>query len=329
MAGPNQVTSGAATLSGLLGRECQLIAIDELGDLLSGLKNPRDPRVDIPRVLKSLFSSTDRSEKKAYADTKNNIILPWHHLSVYGTGASERFWESLTFGDITDGFMARVLILESDHEPPFPVKPKYLHPQLNLTQQIKALYHLNPPRQGGGNIAPPAPVQIDKTPDASAWFDSWALDWFKKRNANRKAQDGRAAIYGRAAEHAHKLALVHAVSRTGANIWQESVTLEDVQWAAAFVDYVVPNMVEQIVGNITVNDVDKWRHKVLRVIELRATNKRPGATKREILKGVRGLIGRDFDNVIKAMEDAGDIIQTLHKPQRGREALLYALRVQD
>lgn len=325
LVGPNHITSGAALLTGLMPpHERQIALLDEIGDIMAGLKNPRDPKADIPRILKGLFSSTDRSEIKNYADSKQNIVLLWHHLSLYATGSPERFWETLTYGDVTDGFLARVLILESDHEPPMPRPPRTFAPAPWLVDAIKALNYLDPPKSGG-NLSAPAPVVVCKTPDAAAWFDQWALTWFTLRNQYRKSEDGRAAIYGRAAEHCHKLALIYAVSRVGANIWQGQVTIDDVQKAAALVDYIIPAMVNQIERNISVNELDQLRRRILKVIANVATKAKPGATKRELIKGVRGLTSKQLDEVLNTAILAGDIAEAWHTPARGPETMIYGL----
>ena len=168
-------------------------------------------------------------------------------------------------------------------------------------------------------------MEIRKTPDAAAWFEQWALPWFKLRNQYRKAEDGRAAIYGRAAEHCHKLALIYAVSRVGANIWQGQVTIDDVQKAAALVDYIIPAMVSQIERNIAANELDKLRKKILKAISAIATTAKPGATKRELLRKVRELTGKQMDEVLNTMTQAGDIGESWHRPARGPETMIYGL----
>ena len=333
--GPNHVTSGAAIIKALMSHWPMVMMMDEIGDLMVALKNPHGHQADIPRYLKELFSATDRDIHK-YSAGYDSEHVRWHHLSLYGVAAPGRFWKSLTFGDITDGFLARVLILESDHDAPDPVTPKASAPPLGLVQGLKALYdiRLNHPNSGQnqnqdqnntgqGNLDPPEPRKIIKTPDAKAMFDQWKKPYFKLRNETKNAEDGRPAIYGRAAEHAHKLALIHAVSRLGANIVQGQVIVEDVEWATALVDWVVPKMVEQIADNITVNDFDEWAQKVKRAIGNVATEERKGASKREILQRVKGLNPRLFDEVIKSLEESGEVGHFEHKPPRGRSVELY------
>jgi hypothetical protein len=322
--GPNHVTSGAAIIKLLMSHTPMVMMMDEIGDLMAGLKNSNTPQADIPRILKEAFSATNRGIKKTSAinDTEE---VKWHHLSLYGTAAPGRFWKSLTFGDVTDGFLARVLILESDHDAPEPVKPKVDIPPVGLVQRLQAVQDIQR-NHLDGNLSPPVPQMIAKTPDAEAMLTQWAKQYFKLRNQTKDAEDGRPAIYGRAAEHAHKLALVHAVSRLGANIVQGQVIAEDVEWAMALVDWVVPGMVEQIAENITVNEFDEWAQKVKTAICNVATAERPGASKRDIRQRVRGLNPRLFDEVMKSLEDSGEVGQFEWKPPRGFKITLWGFR---
>jgi hypothetical protein len=117
--GSKHLTSPPAILKDLETRPRQMMLLDELGDLVRGLKDISSHKAEIPRYFKSLFSSTDRSEYKNYANGKS-IIVKWHHFSFYGTSTPESFWENPNYSDVTGGFLARTLLLESGHEAPMP-----------------------------------------------------------------------------------------------------------------------------------------------------------------------------------------------------------------
>ncbi len=68
--GPTELTSSTAILRWLSNdsQRVALMMLDEIGLVLKGLRNPNSAASDIPRLLIKLFSSTDRPEKKSYAN---------------------------------------------------------------------------------------------------------------------------------------------------------------------------------------------------------------------------------------------------------------------
>ena len=151
--GSKHLTSAPAILKDLETRPRQLMLLDELGDLVRGLKDVSGHKAEIPRYFKSLFSGTDRSEYKNYADGKA-ILVKWHHFSFYGTSTPESFWENMNYSDVTGGFLARTLILESGHEAPMPKVPDFQIPEA-LVKAVKDLHQLSPLTDG--NIGRPLP----------------------------------------------------------------------------------------------------------------------------------------------------------------------------
>ena len=172
--GPSELTSSAAILRWLSSEEqrCTFMMLDEFGLVLKGLKNPNSAASDIPRLLTKLFSSTDRPEIKTYA-SGDTIAFPWHHLSLYGASTPERFWESMTPGEITDGFLARVLIWESLHDAPLPKTDVSFNVPKRLIKSLNGLYNLKIKTDvSAGNLqTKPVPNFITKTPEAQLIFN--------------------------------------------------------------------------------------------------------------------------------------------------------------
>ena len=325
--GLNEFSSDSAIVSRLARHPRQLFLLDEIGDFLREFKNPYNRHMgSVIKELKTLFSGTERPHKKGYAKEEDDRIIAWHHLSFYATGVPGRFWDQLTHNDVTDGFIARCLVLESDHEP---VKKRRVHNKdipASLVEKLSALYRITPPPMKGEDIFRPAPFVIGKTTGAETMFNAWAERWDELHIIYRKEPDGRAAIYNRAAEHASKLALIHAVSQHGnALINGGMVDVENVRWAMEFIEHAISNMVRQIENNVSANEMDSWLLKLKKAIgELSAKHSRP-ITQRELAKQVRGLIDRPFDSLINWLVRNGEIGIEKHKPARGRETVRYFL----
>lgn len=331
--GPNSPTSAPAILNWMARADgshgCCILMLDEIGMLLKGMKNPNSPAAQIPQALMELWSATDRPYTKIYAREKP-IVLHWHHLSLYGTSTPARFWEALTKSDVTDGFLARLLVFESRHDAPMPKAVVSTEAPAPLVEAINQIWSIEVERTGGnlqmGGI--PVPRMVSKTPEAAREFADWAAEYHGLKNRFKEYEDGRAAVYGRAAEHGHKLALVHALSRCGAQVVDQQVDLEDVRWAMRIVDYLVPYLVRMIQENVSDNEWERAKKKVLAFIRRTATESRPGATRRDILRNFSGL-KRYCDEVIQTLLAAGELKEIDYKPKRGRQTKILCLARED
>lgn len=238
--GPNHLASSAGLLNRLSAKPCQLLLLDEIGDLMGSLKNKNDvAKNDLPKLLKSLYSSTDRGEIKAYANSKNNVNIPWHHLSFYATGVPGEFWPNLSVSDVTGGFIARSLLFSLDILAPFPKEDVDIIPPSELVDAIKLLHKIER-RHQGNLMTSPMPTMVSKSLEAKKAFTNWHKGYHDLQNKHRNDPDGRAAIYARVAENAHKVALIHAVSLAGDIPVQ--VGIESVELGNA----VVPVLVREI-----------------------------------------------------------------------------------
>ncbi len=327
--GPNSPTSAPAILHWMARADgahgCCILLLDEIGLLLKGIKNPNSPAAQIPQALMELWSATDRPYTKIYAREKP-IVLHWHHLGLYGTSTPGRFWEALTRSDITDGFLARLLVFESRHDAPMPKAVVSTEAPPTLVEALDGIWGIEVERTGGnlqmGGI--PVPRMVPKTPGAAREFAGWAAEYHRLKNEFKEHEDGRSAIYGRAAEHAHKLALVHALSRCGARVVDQQVELEDVRWAMQVVDHLVPHLVQMVLEHVSDNEWERAKKKVLAFIRRTATESRPGATRRDILRNFSGL-KRYFDDVVQTLLASGEIKEMDHKPKRGPKVKLLCL----
>ncbi len=337
--GPTELTSDAAILSWLAekGKHNSWLCLDEIGQVLRGMKSPNSPQAGIPRVLTKLFSSTDRPETKGYASQKNTITIPWHHLSLYGATTPERFWESITTSDVADGFLARILIFESLHDAPLPKHKKRFDVPKELEKKIDGLYNIDiewatPP----GNIVEnmdehqsPIPNIIPKKEDAQEYFNEFALKYHNLKNKHKKNTMGISGIYGRAAEHASKLALIHAISLQGKNL--QFVEKKSCIWACGVVDHLSTRLIKQIKTNIVENDVERWKKKILAgirefSIKNNSDTKRSysGASLRDLQRSIcQGLKTKELRELISDLYSAEIIGKRMVVAKNNRQTEVY------
>lgn len=326
----NSATSEAAILRWLSNEATAraLYLLDEIGLLLSAMRRPNSPAAEIPSLLMKLFSGTDRGFSRQYADQNGNINVKWHHLSLYGASTPDRFWESMTRSEATDGFLARCLLFESRHEVARPKKrTKPAVPQA-LLDDVAALANLQPERTNEGNLCNvPLPKLIEKSGDAALFFEEWAETYFQLRNKYVKTDEGLSSVYGRAAEHAHKLALIHAVSLQGPRL--EQVTMPSVQWACALVDALIKNEVAQMQAHIAESEFHKLTQravKAVRAYRLSGKGKaKPGAPRWYIENALRGQDTVTVDRVLKKLLSEGRLAEQIWQGKNNAPTTLFCL----
>ena len=322
--GPDELTSSTSVLRWLQQAPAALMTIDEIGILLKGLKNPNSPASDVPRILLKLFSGTNRPIIKNYASGEI-ISIPWCHLSFYGASTPQRFWDSLTPGEVTDGFLGRILIFESLHDALLPKTKPFFHESPSLLDSINRITNIKVTHdQSRGNIEHvPIPKMIPKTPEAQAYFEPWAIGYHNLRNQYQNDVRGLSAIYGRVAEHAHKLALIHAVSMYEDQV--RVVDLDSVKWACDLMDYLSANMIQQISNNVAETETHRWKQKIVNGIrDISMMTEYQGATIRDIQRGpCRGLLAKDIDNLIKSLLLGEEIGQREVSRKNGQKSVVF------
>lgn len=337
MMGPTELTSAAAILKHLAsrGKHVTLLCLDEIGMLLKGLKQPTSPAAEIPRILTKLFSSTDRPERKSYADEKLSFTIPYHHLSLYGASTPEEFWGSMSEGDTVNGFLARFQILESIAPAPMPktsvdpVIPPNLITAINSLWGIKTKANPNVGnlQAADADSCPPIPHVVGKTQAALEIFAPFARRFHELKNDHRK-EGAVASIYARVAENASKLGLIHTMSTKGPSAIIHGVGPESIQWGMAFAEACCTRAVEGIKENIATNEWHAWEQKVVRVIKARATEKRPGQSMREILE-YTNMPTRTADEVIKSLLAKGRIFKRDQKSTRGPSTCIFCVPAEE
>jgi ABC-type dipeptide/oligopeptide/nickel transport system ATPase component len=333
--GPTQLASAAGLLTVLKNRPICLCCIDEIGMLIQGTRRHGSHLADLVRHLTEAFSRTGSEiSKDSYADASKNFVVPFHHLSLFGVSTPGPFWNSLTESDTVSGFLARILVVEWRGKGPKARRLCTFDPPQHLIDAVDALWAITPPPDPSrGNLegatgpfkCVPAPFMIPKTPGAADMAEHFS-DRYRILRDNEPSDSAVTSIYNRAAEHMHKVALIHATSMQGPEIIRGAVDEDSVEWACKFVGHWVDHLAREVGNRIAVNEFHAWQQKIIRAIADRCSPVRPGLTAREIMKFVRGLSKRTFDELITSMESAGDLAR-VEKPcgRGGKNCTLFCI----
>lgn len=315
--GGMDVASDAAIINTIAqtGRHRLCFVFDELGLFLKACKNPTSPRAGIAKLLTELFSCYASPYVKTYADTDRNKIIAWQALSLLGLSVPQEFWGSIQEGETTNGFLARLLVFERTADA---LAPRNYTPDMTIPPELQAALSAIWAIPGGEQTP-------EKTPAGGVSLESMArphvipfsddaknLIHSVMDECDRLAFDGddsgeeaaAATIWGRAAEHTIKIALIHALSRRGADVLTDKVNLSDVSWAWLLVRTLSARLVKQIDQNVHASDFEKWcldaQNAIIRYRKRDASRGRelkPGAPWYVIEKALKGATPKQAKDV--------------------------------
>jgi len=225
--------SGEGVQDALFVQPCMLFQTDEIDGMLQSINKAKDARHEsIMGTLLTLYSSANSvfpMRRKAGKESPGSIDQP--NLVVLGTAIPNHYYEALSERMLTNGFFARMIILEcGTRAPGQEPKIKPLPERVLSTARWWAEFH-----PGTGNLERwhPVPLIVPHTADATEILIETRLE--AEGEYSKAEAEGDAVgttVWGRVSEHARKLALLYAVSE---NHERPEIGLAAAEWARRFV----------------------------------------------------------------------------------------------
>jgi hypothetical protein len=295
--GGEELASGQGLLGRVAVEPVTIFQPDEFGLMLKSI-NSKGAGAHLQSIvtnLMKLFTSAGTVyHGTEYADQKNRprVDIPYPCVNVHATTTPEPLFESFSGADIASGNLNRLLILFAPSGK-WPMRfTEITPPPAKLTDWLKAARMLIQPSTCSG-MAPESPIRVPMNDEATKMFED-LYSWQQDRELDAKETNGLHYLWGRAWEHASKLALVIACSKHTdpqellnlAEQGQIVVTGKDAEWAIAFVKFVMNRMEFEVASRVSDNEFAGIKQKVLAAI-LKAGPK--GVTHREIEKNCRAF----------------------------------------
>lgn len=210
-----------------------LFQTDEIDALMAAIREGKEIRyVNVLNVLLRLFTSCNGVHSLRVKAGKEHRYIDQPNLCIFGTAIPRHYYESLSPKMLTDGFFARIIVIEagkrgSGQEPPALPLPE----RVVQTAQWWADF-----RPGGdrNNLAAwhPQPRTVELTPDALSVMRTARLEADAEYAKAHEGNDEPAmAVWARAYEKARRLALIYAVSE---NHLEPMISRQAAEWAWAF-----------------------------------------------------------------------------------------------
>lgn len=257
--GGEKIASGSALLSAVSSHPCKLFLLDEFGKFVKSVASTKasSHREEIWTNLTELFTSAGSVYLGSeYSDQKlrPRVDITQPCCVVYGVTVPGAFWDALQTGALTDGSVARFLIVKTNDD--YPDRAEQSEAVAIPDCVIAGLQSVAAGYAGreAGNLPPmaetkPDPYIVPTTPEADVLLRrllAEQTEWLRsKRNTNDTS------IIARYAENTAKVALIRAISDCPSD---PVITAEIVAWATKLVQHCVNTLLREATRHVADNE---------------------------------------------------------------------------
>jgi len=315
------IASETAVISAALAKPSATFLIDEIGRMIAacnGTKASSHERGILTALLTLFTSSASVYTGKAYADTKARpaVEIDQPCVGVFAVGNGEEFWSNLSTGDITNGFLPRVLIFEPDEMLPTFKTPAPLRADEGVTNVIGRWRTL----RSGLNEFAPDPHMVSYGPGAAALWAAFQQDIHDKRKQNGPLMERE--MLTRVWEKANKVALIRACSRSEPEALREiQITKDDTDHSIALVQYLHRRAMTSVVRNVGDSQYQLQLKKVLNFI---MTGREGGKAMRDVARYCQRVPRHLRDDIMANLTEGGQVVVTARNNRRVCIAATYA-----
>jgi len=312
----DKFASGEGIQDALVRSGRMLFQNDEMDGVLRQINLDREnSRESIPNILLTLYTSAgDVYPIRVKANQKEAIHVDQPHLTLFGTATPQYFYESLSRRMLTNGFFARLNIIDVGKrgKGQTPGSARDLPEEILETAKWWADFE-----PGSGNFMKfhPKPLRVPFTTEAETAItclrEQTEVEYDKADDAGDEV--ARAA-WSRTCEHAKKLALIYAVSE---NHLEPNITLSAVQWASEFALHQTRRQLYLASVHVAENPFHK---ECLKFKQRLSEHSDHVMARRELMRSMT-LKASDFDQVVQTLVQQEEIelvtIETKTKPASG------------
>ena len=308
--------SGEGIQDALFLTPSMLFQTDEIDGMLQSINKARDARHEnVMTTLLTMYSASNSvfpMRRKAGKESPGAIDQPC--LVIFGTAIPNHYYEALSERMLTNGFFARMLILESGP------RPKGQEPVIRDTPAsiIETARWWANHKPGPGNLSDshPVPAIIEQTDEAKRLLVETREEAESEyARAEEKADPVGTTVWGRVSEQTRKLALIYSVSE---NHQSPVIGVAAVEWASRFVMHQTRRMLFMAQAHVAENPFDALCLKLIRKLK-----ESPGQrmSHSSLLQRMH-VKATDFRELIQTLVQRGDI-EVVTTPRAGSAKVEY------
>lgn len=317
----DRFASGEGLQDALFLTPCMLFQTDEIDGMLQSINKAKDARHEsIMGTMLTMYSASNSvfpRRRKAGNDSPGVIDQP--ALVVYGTAIPRHYYESLSERMLTNGMVARFIVVESGPRGAGQ-EPRICEIPVRVLEIARWWADFRP---GPGNLQTwhPEPKVVPYCADAlQLLVESRRACEEEYTKAESRGDPVGTTVWGRVNEHTRKLALLYAVSERHR---EPEIGAAAVEWAMQFAMHQARRMLYMAQGHVADNP---FHAECLRFMQ-----KLREAPDRELRHSVAlkrmKMDSQMFQKLVQTLVEQGDVEPVPIKTS-GRTGLLYRLRVQ-
>lgn len=297
-----RLASGEGVQDALFADPAMLIQTDEIDGMLQAINKSRDARHEsMMTTLLTLYSASNSiypMRRKAGKEHPGVIQQPC--LVIFGTAIPNHYYEALSERMLTNGFFARMLIMEAGPRAGGQ-EPGVCEPPARVLE-VARWWAERPPGSGNLANANPTPAVVEQTEDARLALIEMrqeAEDEYAKAEASQDAVG--TTVWGRVSEQVRKLALIYAVSE---NYLAPQIGVEAVHWASRLVMHQVRRMLFMAAGHVAENP---FHADCLRLFKKLRDSPGRELPHQVLLKRMK-MDAKSFRELIETVVQSGDVV---------------------
>jgi len=312
--------SGEGVQDALFLTPSMLFQTDEIDGMLQSINKAKDARHEgIMSTLLTLYSASNSvfpMRRKAGKESPGVIDQPC--LVIFGTAIPNHYYEALSERMLTNGFFARMVIIEagqrgSGQEPSIRDVPL----RVLETAQWWADYQ---PGEQRGNLLDiyPVPAVVEQSDEARRLLVEVRQEAEAEyAKAEVKNDSVGTTVWGRVSEQVRKLALIYAVSE---NYISPSISQAAIAWASRFIMHQTRRMLFMAFSHVAENP---FHAECLKVIQKLRSAPEQQLSHQVLLKRMK-IEAKSFRDLMSTLIQRGDVVE-LPVTTTGRPGLVYRL----
>ncbi len=316
----DKFASGEGIQDALIRTGRMLFQNDEMDGVLRQINLDQDNRREsIPNILLTLYTSASYVYPlRVKANQKEAIHIDQPHLTLFGTATPQYFYESLSKRMLTNGFFARLNIIDVGRRGPGQTPGSARDLPEAILKTAKWWVDFEP---GTGNFLNfhPKPLVVQIALDAADAIDHLRrLTETEYDKAEEAGDEVARTAWSRTCEHAKKLSLIYACSENHEN---PTITLQAVEWATEFAMHQTHRQLYLAATYVAENP---FHAECLKFVKKLTDHQDKTMQRRELMRAMK-LKAVDFDQIVLTLREQGEIesivIQTATKPAQGYRLL--------
>lgn len=261
--GAEKFASDAGLISQIQANPAVLFQIDEVNRYFATINAAGVKTSHLSGIFSTLMelhglAGTASWTPKGYGDAKNNKTISFPHCALFCTGVPDGFWSAIKSTDTTDGFLSRMLVIETNATP----RKRNIELVSPPGELIRLMQAWGEFQAGSGNLKSVNPEALVMP------FDSAALARLYEHSESiedrlEREQSYHRAIWSRASANAEKLAMIFAASRGPSEM---IVTRDDADQAVRLANWCARLLIRRIYSHVSETPAEASKKRVLEII---------------------------------------------------------------